>query len=165
MMAPKRILLYGYGNPGREDDGLGIYLIDEIEKWIAGTPLSLRLQLDSNYQLNVEDAETISHADLVIFIDASKEPIRRRFAFSPVTPSKEVAFTMHSVSPGYLLHLCEILYGARPQAFMLSIRGYKWQLKEGLCARAKVNLERAVEFIKKQIMWHDLVFQLTETGS
>ena len=29
----KKILLYGYGNPGRQDDGLGVLLVEELEKW------------------------------------------------------------------------------------------------------------------------------------
>ena len=28
-----RILIYGYGNPGRQDDGLGIRLSEELENW------------------------------------------------------------------------------------------------------------------------------------
>ena len=29
-----RILFYGYGNPGRQDDALGIHFIDQMEIWI-----------------------------------------------------------------------------------------------------------------------------------
>ena len=29
------ILIYGYGNPGRQDDGLGPTLVDALETWLA----------------------------------------------------------------------------------------------------------------------------------
>ena len=68
------VLLYGYGNPGRQDDGLGNAFIDRIEEWIKEEGLE-NIELDSNYQLNIEDAEAISNYDIAIFIDASVEEI------------------------------------------------------------------------------------------
>jgi Ni,Fe-hydrogenase maturation factor len=29
-----KILVYGFGNPGRQDDGLGIFFVNEFEKWV-----------------------------------------------------------------------------------------------------------------------------------
>ena len=49
------ILLIGFGNPGRLDDGLGPALADAIEK------LALPgVTVESNYQLTVEDAAEIA---------------------------------------------------------------------------------------------------------
>ena len=62
-----KILFYGYGNPGRQDDGLGIMFIEQIEQWIKDENLE-NIETDSNYQLNIEDAEIISHKDFVIFL-------------------------------------------------------------------------------------------------
>ncbi len=28
-----QILVYGYGNPGRQDDGLGVELVRRLEEW------------------------------------------------------------------------------------------------------------------------------------
>ena len=77
-----QILIYGYGNPGREDDGLGIELVNKLEGWAAENQLS-DIEFDNNYQLNIEDAEVISQKDLVIFADASEEEIED-FCFSVV---------------------------------------------------------------------------------
>ena len=61
----RNILFYGYGNPGRQDDALGISFVDEMEKWVKSQKLE-NIDFDTNYQLNIEDAEKISQYDLVI---------------------------------------------------------------------------------------------------
>ncbi len=70
----KKILVIGYGNPGRQDDGVGVLLVDDLYQWAEQTQLDF-IYTDSNYQLNLEDAATISNFDLVVFADASKEDI------------------------------------------------------------------------------------------
>ena len=64
-----KILFYGYGNPGRQDDGLGICFVEEMEKFVRDKDIS-DISFDSNYQLNIEDADTIKNYDLVFFCDA-----------------------------------------------------------------------------------------------
>ena len=150
MENPRKILLYGYGNPGRQDDGLGIEFIDCIQQWIKEEKLELSVQLDSNYHLNVEDVEAIADKDLVIFIDASKENICD-FYLSKVDPSTDMAFSMHSVSPGYLLNLSEELYHRKPMAYLLHIRGYKWDINGKLTAKAQKNLCKAINYIKEKV--------------
>ena len=67
-----RILIFGYGNPGRQDDGLGVAIAERIEGW-ARQVSQTNIEVDSNYQLNIEDASNISEHDIVYFVDASKE--------------------------------------------------------------------------------------------
>jgi len=70
----KKILVYGYGNPGRQDDALGVLCAKRIKQW-AEEHFPGAVDVDMNYQLNIEDAEKISHYDQVIFADASQENI------------------------------------------------------------------------------------------
>jgi hydrogenase maturation protease len=64
---PARILLIGYGNPGRQDDGLGPAVAAEMAK------LGLaHLTVYDCYQLNIEDAIDVAEHDAVWFVDASK---------------------------------------------------------------------------------------------
>ena len=140
------ILLYGYGNPGRKDDGLGPILVDLVEKWIIEQEFK-NITIDSNYQLNIEDAYTIRDYDIVIFIDASIEDIDD-FIITRVEPSDKVNYTMHSVSPSFVLHLCNKIYSFTPETFLIHIKGYEFQLQEGLTDKAQKNLESAFTFIK-----------------
>ena len=144
-----KILLYGYGNPGRKDDGLGPAVIDMVEKWIVQEKLK-NIFVDSNYQLNIEDAYTIRDYDIVIFIDASIEDIDD-YMVTEVEPSDKVNYTMHSVSPSFILHLCKKIYNYTPKTFLLHIKGYEFELEEGFSEKATNNLNLAFEFIKKTV--------------
>lgn len=140
------ILLYGYGNPGRKDDGLGPILVELVEKWIIEHDIK-NISVDSNYQLNIEDAYTIRDYDIVIFIDASIEEIDD-FIVTRVEPSEKVNYTMHSVSPSFVLNLCHKLYHYTPDTFLLHIKGYEFQLQEGLSEKGQKNLESTFAFVK-----------------
>ena len=142
-----KILIYGYGNPGRQDDGLGNSFVDQLEKWIKKENLA-GFTFDSNYQLNIEDADAISDKDLVIFVDASTEEIED-FILTPVNADTNVAFTTHAASPGYIVSLCKDIYNKIPPTYLLHIKGYEWAFKEGLTAKAKENMAMALEHMKK----------------
>jgi hydrogenase maturation protease len=145
-----QILIYGYGNPGREDDGLGIELVKLLEEWSIASGIQ-GMEFDSNYQLNIEDAEGISGKDIVVFMDASIEDIED-FILTEVTGESEVTFTTHAASPGYIVKLCYDLFGKCPRVYLLHIKGYQWEFKEGLSEQAKNNLQKAFEFMKEYLI-------------
>lgn len=150
MAAFIQILLYGYGNPGREDDGLGIELVRRLETWSkqSGFP---GIAFDSNYQLNIEDAEIISQKDVVIFVDASTEEIDD-FILTEVTGESDMTFTTHAVSPGFIVKLCTDLFGKCPRVYLLHIKGYQWEFREKISDRAEHNLNNAYEFMKNYLV-------------
>jgi hydrogenase maturation protease len=143
------ILIYGYGNPGRQDDGLGIYLSEKFEKWVKEENLN-SIKVECNYQLNIENVAEISDKDLVIFVDASKEEIND-FLFTEVKPSNKAEYTSHSVSPSYIKYLCSTLYNNSPDIYLLHVKGYKWDFLEEMTDKAKNNLSRAYDFLKEFI--------------
>jgi hydrogenase maturation protease len=143
------ILIYGYGNPGRQDDGLGVLLAEELERWSGQT--GLNIQTDSNYQLNLEDAAGIANYDLVIFADASKEDIPP-FLFEPLQPSEKVEYTMHAVSPAFVLHLCHQVFNCQPKAYLLHVKGYEWEFMGEMTEKAKRNLVMAGDYLKDFIL-------------
>lgn len=151
MKVPKRILIYAYGNPGRQDDGLGNRLVEALDPWLREEGLD-HVELESNYQLNIEDAAVIADMDSVVFVDASVEDIED-IHFGPVKPSEgKSEFTMHAASPAYVLALCNKIYNRSPETYLLQIRGYEWEFREGLSGGAQKNLDKALEFIKKKIL-------------
>ena len=160
MATKKRILVYGYGNPGRQDDGLGIEMVKMVQAWIEKHELNC-MTSENNYQLNVEDAETISKMEYVVFVDATKEDIHE-FKFDKVDPSdKKVEFTMHAVSPAYVLNLSNELFEKMPETYVLAIKGYEWDFAEGLSDNAKLNLEQAYQFLTRKLAnWSDIMDNL-----
>lgn len=146
----KTVLLIGYGNPGRLDDGLGPALADIVEKKkLAG------VDVDANYQLSVEDASAVSKHEVVIFADASvngKEP----FFFEAIEPKPAVSFSSHSVEPAAVLALAQELFGSLAKGYLLGIRGYDFnEFGEWLSEKAKDNLDKAAEFIENKIRTGD----------
>jgi hydrogenase maturation protease len=140
-----RILVIGYGNPGRQDDGLGPAAAAEIGKlyWPSATTCD-------NYQLVIEDAVQIADHDVVWFVDAMRdgdEPcVLRR-----VSAAFDIAFTSHLVKPEVLLAITERCYGKSAEAYLVGIRGYEFEFLEGLTNRARSNLMLAVALMRRRI--------------
>ena len=139
------IYVYGFGNPGRQDDGLGPMIIDKLDKEnIEG------ITTDSNYQLNIEDADNISKSDIVIFVDASLDA-EEPFSFERIEPSAEITFTTHAMSPESVIALCGDIYGRIPETYVLAVRGYQWEMFEGLSEKAMDNFNEAYQFLLQKI--------------
>lgn len=145
MTADTRVLVLGYGNPGRQDDGLGPAAAAEIAR--LAWP---RVSVQDNYQLVIEDAADIAEHDVVWFVDAARsgaEPYAiRRLAAVP-----DLEFTSHLLKAETLLAIVEQYYGRSPAAYLLGIRGYQFEFLEGLTERASVNLAEAVAAMRQKI--------------
>lgn len=146
----KKVLIYGYGNPGRQDDALGILLVERMEHWAKENGLE-SIDFDSNYQLNIEDAMAISEYDTVIFADASIEEIDD-FVITEVKPSQKTEFTMHAMAPEFVLHLCQKLYKKFPDTYLIHLKGCEFEFYGKLTDAAEQNLSKAVELLKSIII-------------
>jgi hydrogenase maturation protease len=140
----QKILLIGFGNPARADDGLGPALAEAIEaKNISG------VTVDADYQLTIEDSAQVAEYDIVIFADASingSEP----FSFEPVKAKEYDSFSSHSVEPAHVLALAENLFNSKAAGYILGIRGYEFDnFGSPISEKAKANLQKAVDFIEK----------------
>ena len=141
--APPRILVFGVGNPGRCDDGLGAQAVERLAG--AGLP---GVTYNANYQLNVEDALACSRNDIVIFIDAARG-LRRPFALRRIAGDGRAPAMTHALGPQAVLAICAELYGRAPDSYVLAIRGREWGLGEGLSPEAAKNLAAAVDYLKE----------------
>ena len=160
-----RILILGVGNPGRGDDGLGPRLLERLRETEGGGPRvsagesppaarppgnagnAPAVDAEFRYQLNVEDALAIKGYDLVVFVDA-RETGDAPVEWEEIVPSKSISFSTHEMAPASVLALCEELFDKTPRAYVLSIRGYEWDMGEKLSEGAEKNLARAVETLR-----------------
>jgi hydrogenase maturation protease len=112
-------LVIGYGNPLRQDDGLGW----EVAARLRAEDLP-GVDVVACHQLTPELAEPISRAERVIFVDICQGAEPGRVKCRPLTPDSaaELAFS-HQVRPGALLHLARELYGACPPAWVVTVDG------------------------------------------
>lgn len=141
---PPRTLIIGYGNPGRQDDGLGPAFVSRL---IRQQDLPVWLTTASAYQLEVELAETLLSCDRVVFVDATLEA-GAPFSFRRIqADASGEGFGSHSLSPGALLALCAVIYGHQPEGYVLAIQGIEFDLfEEQLSSDAQNNLKEASEF-------------------
>lgn len=143
----RRTLVLGWGNPGRLDDGLGPAF---VEAFCDGR--DSEVAVESEYQLQIENAERVAHFDRVVFVDADvtgAEPFWLRRLEPSVGP---LPYTTHSVSPETILALSRDLFDSEPEAWLLGIRGYEFgDFGEGLSEQATINLDQAVEFVQTAI--------------
>ena len=146
MSAPRGdILLIGFGNPGRLDDGLGPALAEAVEALgIEG------VTVEAGYQLDVEDAADVATHKTVVFADADATG-PAPFSFRRVEPAEAMplSFSSHSVQPEALLATARDLFGHAAEAYMLGIRGCAFDaFGESLSERAQDNLAAALAFIE-----------------
>ena len=139
------VLVLGYGNPGRQDDGLGPAVANAIDR--LGLP---GVTAYDNYQLNIEDAMDVGAHDVVWFVDAAKTGAAP-YAVSALAPVGTIAFTSHIMQPQTVLAIAQQCYGRAPPAFLLGIRGYEFEFIEALTAAATENLDAALAMLTDSI--------------
>lgn len=136
-----RLLVIGYGNTLRGDDGVGPRVAEAVEELeLPGVRTLIRVLLTP------ELAEPISQAHSVIFVDASLEPsaeVQLR-ALAPAASSQVIA---HAAAPSTLLALARDVFGHTPKAWLLTIPAENLEIGEELSAKARGGFARAVERI------------------
>lgn len=151
---PRGLLVLGVGNPGRRDDGIGPALVDALEAdAVPG------LSLEAAWQLSLEHAATIVEHRTVMFVDAAAQG-GEPFSLCPVGPGRgTAAFTTHVMDPQDVLAVCGLAFGRVPEAWLLAVRGYDFELGEGLSDVARGNfasaLRAAREFVASALKGAD----------
>ena len=87
-----RVLVYGYGNPGRRDDGLGPALAGCLSERATEA-----VTVESGYPLQIEDAALVSEHDVVLFADAHRS-CAEPFTLRRLTPRRGASFSTHSIA-------------------------------------------------------------------
>lgn len=139
-LPPPCVLVIGYGNSLRRDDGAGLFLAASLaERWLAaGLPVRhLALQ-----QLVPELAEEIADPAVaaVLFVDAAAHDhpsvALTRVAADPASPS-----VGHHLQPAVLLLYAEHLFGRCPPAWLLTVPGRDFAMGEGLSAAVQASID------------------------
>ena len=143
-----KVLVIGYGNPARGDDGLGPALVRALEQQ---RPPGVELERD--FQLTVETAAALPGCDVVVFADAAvgcPGQVDFRPVAAEATPG--AAFSSHHLEPADVAALARILYGWTGRAFVLAMGGVDFEdFKDGLSPEAGRVLEQALALLLAQI--------------
>jgi hydrogenase maturation protease len=144
-------LVLGYGNPGRLDDGLGPGVATAV-----GSLDLPRVEVDSAYQLNMEDAAIVARYETVVLVDASldgPEP----WGMVRLLPRAVQTFSSHAMPPETILALARDALGWKGRAYLLGVRGYDFdEYAERLSKGARANLGAAVAMLSEALVDGDL---------
>jgi hydrogenase maturation protease len=149
-MAPERqespagLLVIGYGNTLRRDDGVGPKVADAVAALTLPGVRALACPL-----LTPELADPISRARIAIFVDAAVDA-PREVQLRKLAPASSSQVMAHAASPATLLALARDVFGHAPEAWWLTIPAEDLGIGEELSPLAQRGLETAIEAIKKR---------------
>jgi hydrogenase maturation protease len=145
------VLIVGYGNPLRGDDGIGqtvaMALRDDASRRGA--------QVIVCQQLTPELAECFAAVDLVVLLDAAANTKPGTIAVRAIRAATgRSSGLVHSADPAALLDLTRRLYGRSPEAFLVTIGASSLELGEGLSEVAVAALPEAVATVRRLLLEH-----------
>lgn len=129
------ILVIGYGNPLRCDDGLGWHVANLLEDCLKQREMQHHIHILRDHQLQPEMAEPISQAIHVLFVDASIGDTPGTIACSSVHPDDSVpdmGIFSHQLTPAGVLAWALAFYGRCPAATVVSVVGASFAYSESL---------------------------------
>lgn len=130
-----RVLIVGYGNPLRGDDGFGWHAACRLLEEIADP----EVEVIALHQLTPELMEPLSRAEHAIFIDAAWPAAAAVHASSTLT---------HHLTPSALLAGTKTLYGRAPEAILLTSPGENFSFGETLSPAMQQALEETIAKVR-----------------
>lgn len=144
----RRVLIIGYGNPLRADDGVGW----QTARRLAGLLQDEFVETLALHQLTPELAEPISRADLVIFIDASQEGSPGSWKCERLVANTTAGNSLaHHFTPESLLAYAQAIFRASPFALVISVAGESFAYHEQLTPSVEKALPQVIEHVCEQI--------------
>jgi hydrogenase maturation protease len=162
---PARVLVIGYGNALRTDDGVGWH----AARLLAGDPRLADVIVVAEHQLTPELAFDLSLASLVVLLDATTETpagtVTVRSIAGPGAASgadggraragEAAGASSHHVDPETLLVLARQLYGRAPEAVVVSVGVSEMGLGEGLTPAVEAALPAVADIVARLVAEHD----------
>ena len=163
----KRMLVIGYGNPYRRDDGVALTVVNELRLLLDKPPLEegmdgleelacptdRRGECDTLFlqQLTPELAELVAQYEEVIFVDAHVGEYADLLLEVVLNPTARQSIVSHHLHPEALLALTKALWGRAPQARLLSVRGSDFDFGTELSPRTQEGSQRATARIYEEL--------------
>ena len=142
------VVVVGYGNSLRTDDGLGWYAADRL----ASDPRLIGVTVLQRHQLMPELALDISVAALVVLVDASHALSAGTVTVTPVERAGDATTTWsHHLSPPSLVALAQELYGRAAPVFLVSCGVESFELGDRLSPAVEAALPQVVDAVVELI--------------
>jgi len=145
------LLVIGYGNSLRSDDGFGPAVIEALRPWCQNHPA---IELMVVHQLLPELAEVLSQAEMIFFVDAAFDMAGGGISCRAVSVEQadETSSALaHSFSPSRLLSLSLAAYGKCPPAFIYTVGALNLGVGEKLSAVLAAAVPEAAGMIQGRL--------------
>jgi Ni,Fe-hydrogenase maturation factor len=152
-----KILIIGYGNLDREDDGLAWHVLAGLAARLGRSvpedpdegfqPAGEYPHLYFTLQLTPEMSEMLSEYDRVCFVDAHTGKIKDDLNLQEVLPQYQASPMTHHLTPASLLSFTEAIYHHHPQAILVSRRGFEFGFSRTLSPQTAALIGAAVKDI------------------
>jgi len=139
------LLVVGYGNSLRRDDGVGPRVAEAIEESKLPGVRTLVCQL-----LTPEFADPIARARRVVFVDAAVDKTDS-VHFRKLEPGETSQLMAHAADPRTLLALARDVFGHAPEAWWLTIPAIHLGFGTDYSPEAEAGFHAAVAEIKKLV--------------
>jgi hydrogenase maturation protease len=139
------LLIIGYGNSLRRDDGVGPRVAEAIEELQLPGVRTLVCQL-----LTPEYADPIARARRVIFVDAAVDKTDG-VHFRKLAPGETSQLMAHAADPRTMLALARDVFGHAPEAWWLTIPAIHLGFGTDYSPEAEAGFHHAVAEIEKLV--------------
>jgi hydrogenase maturation protease len=133
-----RILVIGYGNTLRGDDGFGPLAADLVA---ARAPPDV--EVITPHQLGPEVALDLCATDIAVFLDAAEGGEPGRLAAASLAPRDlSPSAVSHRLDPGGLLALTRAVYGKAPTAMLVTAAAAHFEHGEEISAEVRAAAQK-----------------------
>jgi hydrogenase maturation protease len=136
------LLVIGYGNPLRRDDGVGPRVAEAVEELQLPGVRTLVCQ-----QLSPEYADPVARARRVIFVDAAVDRTDG-VHFRKLEPGETSQLMAHAADPRTMLALARDVFGHAPEAWWLTIPAIYLGFGTDYSPESEAGFHTAVDEIK-----------------
>jgi hydrogenase maturation protease len=160
-----KTLIIGYGNADRQDDGAAWHILGGIAQRLGRPvpalpedgffPEGEDIDLWFVLQLVPEMSEDFTAYDRICFVDAHTGNIPGEVLLRPVEGTPPASSFTHHMTAAACLALTHTLYQHRPEAMLLSVRGYSFGFDRQLSPQTAVLVEQAVDLLWEWLNTND----------
>jgi hydrogenase maturation protease len=142
MVAP--VLIIAIGNESRGDDALAPLLL----RGLQAQGLDYGCEVLEDFQLQIEHAADMEGRELVLFVDAGMDTPAPYSFYRACASDARTAFS-HALAPeAVLATYAQVYRHDPPPAYVLCLRGERFELGDPLSPVAKQHMGMAMEFMQ-----------------
>ncbi len=157
-----KVLIFGYGNPDRQDDGVAWHIMRKVAENLRDLPLPATCDDEFanslpdvaffyDLQLTPDKAEFVAGFEQVIFVDAHTGAVPEEIHDEVLIPHYQRSPFTHHMTPQTLLSFAKSLYASEVTGRLISVRGYEFGFSNELSSQTMELASKAADLILKYL--------------